>query len=188
MIKPLRVTNAFETLGITPTLVISDEELRTAFREAGKSAHPDAGGGDESFARLCQAMDVLSSPSRRLRHWLELRGVEIDSRGAVDPALMDLFGSVGEVTQRAESLIRRREDAKSALGLALLERETHLCREAVEDSIRKVDRAVAAECGVFPVVANAERIDIGAVSKTVRNLAFLEKWKAGLRALFSRLV
>lgn len=66
--------SAFETLGIEPRLVIDGERLRDAFRRAGKSAHPDAGGGDEEFARLRGAFELLSSPSRRLMHWLEVRG------------------------------------------------------------------------------------------------------------------
>lgn len=180
--------DAFETIGIAPRLVISEEELRAAFREAGKTAHPDAGGGDDLFARLCQAMDVLTSPSRRLRHWLELRGLDVDPRGVVDAALMDLFGKVGEITQRAESVIRKREEAKSALGLAMLERETHLCREAVEEAIATVEAAILTECGTFAVVEAAETLDLNAVSKSVRNLTFLEKWKAGLRSVYSRLV
>ena len=175
-------------LGITPRLVISEEELRAAFREAGKTAHPDAGGGDEDFSRLCQAMDTLTSPSRRLRHWLELRGIEVDSRGVVDAALMDLFGTVGEATQRAESLIRKREETKSALGLAMLERETHLCREAVEEAIATVEAAILTECETFAGIEVSELLDLHAVSKSVRNLTFLEKWKAGLRSVFSRLV
>lgn len=175
-------------LGITPRLVISEEELRAAFREVGKSAHPDAGGGDERFARLCQAMEILTSPSRRLRHWLELRGMEVDPRGVVDAALMDLFGKVGETTQRAEALIRKREETKSALGLAMLERETHLCREAVEQAIGMVEAAILTEVDHFSGIETSETIDLNAVSKSVRNLTFLEKWKAGLRSVFSRLV
>lgn len=182
------MTDAFDLLGMPPRLVVSEDELRAAFREAGKTAHPDAGGGEDHFARLCQAMETLTSPSRRLRHWLELRGMQMDPRGVVDAALMDLFGKVGEVTQRAESLIRKREETKSALGLAMLERETHLCRESVEETIRVVDAAILAETSGFAGIETSETIDLDAVSKTVRNLTFLEKWKAGLRAVFSRLV
>ena len=184
----MAVMDAFNMLGLAPRLVISEEELRAAFREAGKTAHPDAGGGDEDFSRLCQAMDALTSPSRRLRHWLELRGMEVDPRGVVDAALMDLFGKVGEATQRAEALIRKREETKSALGLAMLERETHLCREAVERAIGWVEAAILTECGTFAGIEDSESLDLNAVSKSVRNLTFLEKWKAGLRSVFSRLV
>jgi hypothetical protein len=112
----------------------------------------------------------------------------VDPRGVVDAALMDLFGKVGETTKRAESLIRKREETKSALGLAMLERETHLCREAVEQAIRWVDAAMLTEIENFSGIETSEAIDLNAVSKMVRNLTFLEKWKAGLRSVFSRLV
>jgi curved DNA-binding protein CbpA len=178
--------DAFETLGIAPRLVISEEAVRDAFRVAGKQAHPDAGGGDESFARLNEAFGIVSSPSRRLRHWFELRGETIEPRGTVGPQVMDLFSEVGEVSQRAEVLIRRRDEAKSALGRALLERETQACREAVEQAISRIERAITGECAHFGHYENAAPAAEAAVS--VRNLAFLEKWRHTLRGLFSRLV
>jgi hypothetical protein len=182
------MSSAFEILGIAPGLTFSEETLRTAFREAGKVAHPDAGGGDDEFARLREAFEIVASPSGRLKHWLELRGTPVETRGAVDARMMDLFAEVGEVTQRAESLIRKRDEAKSALGLAMLERETHACREAVEQAIGLVDTAIAHECSVFPEIENAVTPDVEAASKTARNLVFLEKWRSALRGLFSRLV
>lgn len=180
--------NAFETLGIPIRLVIDAGEAGNAFREAGKSAHPDAGGGEEEFAMLRAAFEVLTSPSRRLKHWLELRGTPAETRGAVDPCLMDLFAEVGAVIQRAEGLIRKRDATKSALGLALLEGETHICREAVENALGLVEAGIIRECSVFPEMEESDAVNPEAASMTARNLAFLEKWRAGLRALFSRLV
>lgn len=182
------MANAFEILGLSPRLEIDAETLSAAFREAGKSAHPDAGGGDDEFARLREAFETLSSPSRRLKHWLELRGTPAETRGTVDPRLMDLFSKVGEATQQAEALIRRRDETKSALGLALLERETHLCRESVEQALGLVEAAIADECSVFPELETSDAPDLAAASKVARNLAFLEKWRAALRSTFARLV
>lgn len=180
--------NAFETLGIETRLIVSEDALREAFREAGKTAHPDAGGADESFAKLRESFELLSSPSRRLKHWLELRGVVADARGSVDAALMDLFSKVGDVSGSAEQLIRKRDDTKSALGLALLEREVQACRESVEEAGRMVEAAMLHECAAFSNYENQQALDLEAAARTVRNLAFLEKWRIGLRALFSRLI
>lgn len=113
--------NAYKILGIESCLVVSEDELREAFREAGRKIHPDAGGDESEFAELREAFALLVSPSRRLRHWLELRGVSCELRGAISPMLMGLFSSVGEVTQLAEALIRRRNEAKTSLGRAMLE-------------------------------------------------------------------
>lgn len=180
--------NAFQTLGIQPALVIADETLRDAYREAGKQAHPDAGGGEGEFAALREAFAVVSSPSRRLRHWLELRGTPAEVRGSIDHSLMELFSAVGTVTQQAESLIRKRDEAKSALVRAMLESETQVCREAVERAISTLEAAISNECSAFPGIENSAEPEVEAASKVARNLAFLEKWRAGLRACFSRLV
>lgn len=180
--------NAFEILGLEPGLVFSEESLREAFREAGKSTHPDAGGGDGEFASLREAFAMVSSPSRRLGHWLELRGTPGNPRGVIDPAMMDLFSEVGKVTQQAESVIRKREEAKSVLVRAMLEGETQLSRESVERAISGVESVISRECSVFRDLEKSADIDLDAVSATVRNLAFLEKWRAGLRSCFSRLV
>lgn len=180
--------DAFAVLGMAPCLVVDKDELNSHFREAGKSLHPDAGGGDEGFAELQAAYELVSSPAKRLKHWLELKGCEVDTRGAIDSAMMDLFGSVGEVTQKAEALIRKKQSAKSALGVAMLEGETHICREAVEDINRQIERAIAYECASFGELENAVSIDETYVAKRVRNLIFLEKWQATMRSLYSRLV
>lgn len=182
------MTNAFEILGIEPRLVLSDESLRDLFREAGKQAHPDAGGGEGEFAALREAFAVVSSPSRRLRHWLELRGTPGEVRGSIENSLMEVFAEVGAVTQQAESCIRKREEAKSVLVRAMLEGETQMCREAVENSISRVESLITQECAVFSEWEISEQPDIVAASKAARNLAFLEKWRAGLRGSYARLV
>ncbi len=182
------VTDAFRILGMEPKLVLADDALRDAFREAAKRAHPDAGGGDGEFAALREAFAVVSSPSRRLRHWLELRGMPGEVRGSIDNLLMDLFAEIGAITQLAEAVIRQRDEAKSALVRAMLERETQVCREAVQRAIFQVEMAITRECAIFAVLEKSADLDVAAAAKIARNLAFLEKWRAGLRACFGRLV
>ena len=179
--------NPFEVLGIEPRLLLEREELNQAFREAGKSAHPDAGGSEEGFAALQGAVDTLQSPARRLKAWLELKGVEVDSRGSIGNELMDEFGRVGEVTQKAEALIRKREAAQSALAKAMLENETQLCREAVEATIERIEGLITGICLGFEALEQSETVDSAAV-EWHRDLTFLEKWQASLRGLFARLL
>jgi len=179
--------DAFERLGLPRRLEVSEGELRAAFREAGKRVHPDAGGCEAEFAKLQEAFLTLSSPSRRLKHWLVLAGKAGDDRGAIAPGLMDLFGKVGGVLQQAEAVARKRDAAQSALARALLEGETHVCREAVEGMIAAVETAIAGETSAFPAIEAGETTDAEA-AQTVRNLAFLEKWRANLRERFARLV
>lgn len=182
------VSNAFQTLGLAPALVISDEAIRDAYREAGKRLHPDAGGEEGEFAGLREAFAVVSSPARRLRLWMELRGSPAEVRGTVAASLMDLFSEVGGITQQAEEIIRRRVEAKSALVRAMLEGETQLCRERVEQAISRVEAMIGLEYGRFPEFENATKIDVVAASECARNLAFLEKWRSGLRGCFARLI
>lgn len=180
--------DAYETLGLKRGLVYSEEVVREAFREAGKRAHPDAGGDEGDFSKLREATAILSSPSRRLAHWMELQGTPVNPRGVIDAGMMDVFTEVGEVTQKAEAVIRRRDEAKSALVRAMMEGETQLCREQVEEAIAKVDGMITTECSDFEAIENGTAIPLESAATIVRNLAFLEKWRSGLRSCFSRLV
>ena len=182
------MTNAYQLLSLEPALVISEDALRDAWREAGKKAHPDAGGSEADFAELRDAFARLSSPSRRLMHWLELRGTPGDVRGSISSGLMDLFSEVGTASNRAEELIRKRDAAKSSLGRAMLEGETLLCRETVELAIASVEAQIGKEMIEFPIYQATESPDVEAASRTARNLAFLEKWRTGLRGCYARLV
>lgn len=181
------MSNPFQILGIEPRLVIGREELNQAFRDAGSKVHPDAGGSESAFAALQDAMAALQSPARRLRHWLLLKGIEVESRGSIGPQVMDLFSRVGELTQQVEGLLRRREGAKSALGLAMLEAETHQCREAVEAMIAVMEQAIGGSCESFQAMERGE-LDANAASELLRDLSFLEKWRASLRGLYGRLL
>lgn len=180
--------DAFHALGLPPQLDLTDEELREAFRAAGKKSHPDVGGSEAEFAALNEAFAILSSPSRRLRHWLELQDLTIVSRGSIDSSIMDLFTEVGAATQQAEAAIRKREDAKSALVRAMSEPEIQTARDVIEASNQKVERRISQQCENFPVFENTLTLDSEHASQVMRNLVFLEKWRASLRAYFSRLV
>jgi curved DNA-binding protein CbpA len=178
--------NAYQVLGLAERLDVSEDALAVAFREAGKRLHPDAGGGEGDFNGLQQAREILASPSKRLRHWMELRGIVLDPRGAVSAGLMDFFAEIGAATQAAEAVIRKREAARSALAKALLENEIQMAREAVEALQGRIGVRICEACAGF---AELEETPDGEVAaRLARDLAFLEKWRAALRAMFSRLV
>jgi len=178
--------NAFEALGLPQRLTLTSEEIDVAFREAGKAHHPDAGGDEATFAQLRQARATLTSPASRLAHWLELHGEQSDPRGTIDPAIMDLFGAVGEAVQQADAIARRRSATTTALGMALLEGETLRARENIESMITKVDAAIAAQCASF-TSWETRTPDSGQSAATLRNLRFLEKWKNSLMAAYANL-
>lgn len=53
----------YEVLGVRADA--SADDIRRAYRTMAKSAHPDAGGDDESFRRILEAYETLSSPLQR---------------------------------------------------------------------------------------------------------------------------
>jgi curved DNA-binding protein CbpA len=56
----------YETLGVSKTA--SKADVKRAFRKKAKSAHPDAGGTAEDFAKLSKAYRILSDPQLRLTY------------------------------------------------------------------------------------------------------------------------
>lgn len=173
----------FLTLGLAPRLVISVDELREAFRAAGSRHHPDAGGTSEDFTKVQEAFARLSRPSKRLRAWLEVRGISGEERGAISPGLVDLFGRVGTVLQQADAVTKQREAARSALAKAMLESAVQGVREALEITLEEVGAALEAQAAGFPEIEEGR----GDPWRTARDLAFLEKWQAELKSRFAGL-
>lgn len=179
--------DAFQLLDLPRRPDLSEDELRSAFREVGKRVHPDAGGTEADFAKIQDAFGLLMSPSRRIKHWLVLHEIPGDERGAISSGIMDLFGEVGAILQRGDSLSRKRADARSALARALLESETQSCREEVERMIAVVDGKIAEQTSLSASLDPAS-LSSDAAWRLVRDLSFLEKWRAKLRECFSGLV
>jgi hypothetical protein len=175
--------NPFTRLGLEQRLTLSEAELREAFRSAGKSGHPDAGGSGDEFAQLQEAFARLSSPSRRLRCWLEANGLTGEERGTISPALLDLFGKVGAALQQADAVTKRREAALSALAKAMIEPAVQQAREALEAALDQVAAALQTEEDRFPDLEAGH----GDPWLVARDLAFLEKWQAELKSRFAGL-
>lgn len=178
--------NPWKLLGLPQSLDLAEETLSAAFRDAGKLAHPDAGGDEATFNALQQAREILASPSKRLRAWMELHGSTLDPRGTVSPELLDLFASIGAATQSAETAIRKRDATHSALARALIEPDVQLARETIESLQTHLATRITSACTAFPALASHPDPDLAAT--LARDLAFLEKWRTSLRALYSRLV
>ncbi len=173
----------FARLGLAPRLAIPEAELREAFRAAGKLGHPDAGGSGEDFAKLQEAFARLLSPSKRLRAWLEVRGIEGDERGAISAELVDLFGKVGAALQQADAATKRRESALSTLAKAMLEPAVQVAREALETALDDVAAVIGVLEQGFPSIESGA----GDPWRSARDLAFLEKWQAELKSRFAGL-
>lgn len=178
-----QMIDAFEELGIKRSLLLEVSDLRESFRERGKLAHPDAGGGMEAFLRLQQSLALLSEPSSRLRHWLELNGVEGDIRGAISLSLVDFFDEISRRLAKADALIRERKAASSHLAKALLEGRVHACREELEDLQGRISEMTEERVAGF---GGIERGEIDGW-KVARDLAFLGKWMNQVKERYAEL-
>lgn len=175
--------DAFEELGLEPRLTLEEEVLEVAYAEAGKRAHPDAGGTREAFERVARAREILSSPVSRLRHWLECSERPGDLRGPVSPGMMDVFSELGGLLQRVDELLREREKAGSALAKAMLEGRAQEAREQVEAMQEKLEAMMDERVVDFPAIERGERDGW----ELARELGFLEKWRREVRERFARL-
>lgn len=164
--------------------MVSDEEIREAFRVRAAVLHPDSGGDEQEFAKLQGARDVLLSPAKRLKEWMLVRGMEADARGQIDGELMDFFQTVSAVGAAAEALIRENAGAQSALAKAMIEVRLIRQREQVQKLQEQIGSAIQARTETFP------RIETGQTepARIMRDLVFLEKWRATLKGVYGRLM
>ena len=70
--------NLYEVLGVAPDASLAD--IRRAYRNAARVAHPDAGGDRTRWEELKLAHDILIDPERRARY---------DRTGATDDPMQD---------------------------------------------------------------------------------------------------
>lgn len=176
--------SAFETLGIRVGLVVSEEEIREAFRVRAAVLHPDSGGDEQGFAKLQAARDMLLSPAKRIKAWMSARGIEADARGRIEGGLMGLFQKVSETGAAAELLIRENANAKSALVKAMAEVKLIRQRELVQQLLEGIATEVKQRTDGFQEVEEG-RIDPATI---MRDLIFLEKWQATLKGIYGRLM
>jgi curved DNA-binding protein CbpA len=175
--------NEFEILGLRVGLVISDEEIRDAFRQRAV-LHPDSGGDEQEFAKLQGAQEILLSPAKRMKAWMSARGIDVDARGQIEGGLMDLFQKVSEVGASAEILIRENAGAKSALVKAMVEVKLIKQRESVQELLEVLAAELNQRTDTFAQVEEGE-VDPGTI---MRDLIFLEKWRATLKGIYGRLM
>jgi curved DNA-binding protein CbpA len=174
--------DAFELLGLGSGLVLDEDDLRRAFDRKVGEEHPDAGGEGDGFAQVRAAYETLRSPGRRLRHWLELGGVEWEAGGQVPAGLMAVFSGMGDLLMRVDGLAARKAEAQSALARSLLEREGMGLMDETE-AMR--DRVATMQEGAVGRFAGFEEAGAEACAReaaeVARTLLFLEKWDGQLR-------
>lgn len=175
--------DAFASLDLPRTLVLKEEDIRSAYRTVGKREHPDDGGNEEAFAQMSQAYQILLSPARRLRHWLELQGVRGDSRGVIDGALLEDFGRVGQCLQETDQLLSQHETCHSQLAKALLQPKIQQQRESIDGLQAHLEILTQEKTSAFLQI---DKLDHEQAWTLVRDLTFLEKWQQQLRDRYGK--
>lgn len=176
--------NSFERLGLPVRLEISEEEIRDAFRTRAAEAHPDSGGDEGAFAALQVAQEVLLSPARRLREWLNANGIAAEERGTIAGEMVDLFQEVAERGAKAEAAIKAGEKAQSALARGMAEVRLMGEREGVKDLLARIESEIRIRAQVFPEIEEGKT----EAAIVMRDLVFLEKWRGAMKSLYGRLM
>ncbi len=180
--------SAFDLLNLPYYAHLDEEMLRERFQELSSSSHPDQGGSDAEFKELNQAYQKLRTASGRLRELFELYSIEYSPRGSVSPDLMELFMSTGDIIQRIDTHLKRKQKASSALEKALAETESIKLQQQLGAQIQAVETSIDTTQSTLPQIDRQGVIACQDLAiKTARNLAFLEKWRGQLRERFGQL-
>ncbi len=180
------MTNCFELLGLAPCAAMDEELLEKAYLEAAKTLHPDHAQGDsDRTSALNAAVSLLRSPSRRLRHLMDLNTTVSWKAVPLEPELMDLFASVGRHLETATKVTEKAKSASSALSKALLSGEILKARDSLEDLNGVVSSRVAAYLRELPDLDRRLSCSDPTVwsdlQKLQVKLAYLEKWQTQIR-------
>lgn len=180
------MSNCFELLGLTPRAAMDDNLLEKAYLDAAKKLHPDHASGDSArTSALNEAISVLRSPSRRLKHLMELNSAVAWKAIPLEPSLMDLFAAVGRQLESAGKVTEKAKSVSTALSRALLSGEILKVRESLEDLNGEISSHVDSYLHELPgldarifqgdstVWSDAQKLQV--------KLAYLEKWQTQIR-------
>jgi curved DNA-binding protein CbpA len=85
-------TTHYETLGINPDA--SPVEIKRAYRDKAKSAHPDKGGNQSDFEPIVRAYEVLKDPTRRQLYDTTGQDKRTPIETAVQSLLLQIFSQM----------------------------------------------------------------------------------------------
>jgi curved DNA-binding protein CbpA len=172
----------FECLGLPPRLSLDAAELEKRVQEESARSHPDAGGEPARFEEVRQAGEILKNPASRLRAAIARGEGEPPSRGAVPGSVMDYFSPVATLLENVSTLIKKRREARSGLGRAVLDARVPEVKRELEEMAGHLSTLEAELVGRFPEFDERgwERCS-EEMAEVSRGLVFLRKWQAELR-------
>jgi len=96
-------SNLYETLGVEPTA--TDAEIRSAYRKAAKTEHPDSGGSSERFHAITAAHRILGDKDKRAKY--DATGETADQPDQKQARAMDLVAQTIVTMCETEGMIYR---------------------------------------------------------------------------------
>lgn len=159
--------------------LLAEGELKDAYFRLAAGAHPDSKGGDEArFRGVQEAFAVLSRPAARLRHLMELQGVEA---GKSAPPLPELFMEVGSAIQTAKDAVNRRAKAAQPLMKALAAKDAVGAGAKLNAAAAKVAGGLAeAHAMLTAIDARWPEVDAGELGALASRFTYLQKWEGEL--------
>lgn len=193
------MTDSFAALGLARRPWLDADAIKAAFHQRSTEVHPDRvhnadeatrRAADERYAALNAAHQCLREPKERLQHLVQLeRGRKPGDLRTLPEDLMRLFAEVGAALRATEPVLKRQQQAGSALmkaqtlqdALPMLEQieslqaRLHDRRAGLLTDLQRLDNAWAnaGDAARDAALDGAENL--------YHQFGFLDRWMAQLR-------
>jgi curved DNA-binding protein CbpA len=179
-------TDSFAKLQLPRRPYLSEETVRDAFHRLAAEHHPDRTGGESlHFAQLTTAFEVLRRPVARLRHLIDLEGLEAsgNTQTGIPPDLADLFPAVAQARQQIAAALERKRAAQNALARSLATVDSANAHQSAEHLAQKLETLYSAALDDLSQIDTAwpDPAARAALPALHARFAFLTKWRDQLR-------
>lgn len=181
------MTDAFAEFGMERRPWLDPAALQSRYHALAAIRHPDRCGGDSlPLARLNEARRILSSPSLRLRHLLDLTTLPGRAIMHFTPDF-EQFASSGALAKRAEQISEK--SASSPLADALARTESASIQKEIASALDRINgRLDALEEKIQSLNATWPAVTPQEISLLAEEFSFLNKWRQSLRSAQTRLM
>lgn len=184
----------FAVLDLPRSPWLAPEQVREQFVRFSAQVHPDRVHQDDQtkrdeanqqYAELNAAQTCLSDASARLKHLLELEGVELPKDvGAPPTAITDLFFQIGRTLRSADELLKQKAGNISPMVRAHLMRSSLQMVETIRSTIVDLERREAgldARCKTLAEAWRQNQRPVDRLTDLLKKYRFLRRWLSQLR-------
>ncbi len=175
--------NPFTLLNQPESIQLDLSYLEDQHRDLSAKHHPDAGGDEALFKEVNKAYQTLKPINSRALALLEINNIQYNARGTVSNDVMEHFTPLSELFQQTDKHLKQLEEAASQLQKALLTGISLDLQSKLEQWIQTLDTHLETiETQILSLSIETDNIQI-----SIRDTAFLLKWKAQLRERYAQL-